>query len=218
MVKLIRLHQSGFVIVTNSGRFAFDVGSESPSELVERIRPVSAVFASHKHPDHFNKDHIIRLGAPFYAPSDTIREMEGHPVETHAIVAGTPLAVGPLHITAFDCDHGPGLSAPIQNCSLLIEVEGKRIYCVGDMAIPSPHPNLPFDVVLLPVGGSKVFDVSAAIAFVKALAYPGVVIPVHYHGRADRQAGLSFATLAASICKPVVLDVEQELNLSAMGC
>ena len=217
MPKLTRLHQSGFVLDTGSERIAFDVPTESPPDLVSKIKPVAAVVASHKHPDHFCPAHLTALEAPIYAPGDALKDIPDLALPKHPIFEGQTLVIGKTKITTFPCDHGPGLSAPIENLGLLIEVAGRRIYFVGDMAVPSPTPEGPFDLVLVPVGGSKVFTPEQALEFLQKIKHTGFVIPVHYHGRSDREAGTRFAALAENIVKPLVLDVEAELDLNSLG-
>lgn len=217
MPKLTRLQQSGFVLDTGSERIAFDIPTECPPDTVAKIKPVVAVVATHKHPDHFCPAHLTTLGAPIFAPSDALADIEDLDLPKHPIFEGQTFVIGKTKITTFRCDHGPGLSAPIENLSLLIELASRRIYVVGDMAVASPSPEGTFDVVVVPVGGSKVFTPEQALEFLLKIKHTGLVIPVHYHGRSDRESGKKFASLAENFVKPLVLDVEAELDLSSLG-
>src|SRR5688572_16641192 len=83
----------------------------------------------------------------------------------------------------------------IDHLALEFNADGKSLLYLGDIAVATELPSNKWDAVLVPVGGSKVFTPEAALEFISQLDYQGLVVPVHYHGRADRTAGSKFRDL-----------------------
>lgn len=198
---LTKYLQSAFTLRTRAGAvFGVDFGSETPPDTVLSLGHLTAVFVSHRHPDHLHVEHLRVIGTDVYGPQDVISELNQLAIPTHPLMPGDCITVDGLEVRAYLSNHGPGLSAPIDNLALSFHVDGKHVLYLGDMAVSSPIPDRIWDAVLIPVGGSKVFTPEAALAFITDLGHTGLTIPIHYHGRADRAAGQTFARLASNRC------------------
>lgn len=217
-VTLYKYYQSAFLLEASDGsrseRFVFDLGSEITPELAASMRPAEAVFISHQHPDHFSIDAIRALSASHaYGPTDVSEKAEQDGISMKVISSGDQITVGNLSVECFTSDHGPNISAPIPNLGFVLRLGGQKIFFAGDMAVASGPQNSGFDVVLVPVGGSKVFTPEAALDYLRLISHRKIVVPIHYHGRADRQAGEKFRELADGYCDVRVLDVGESLQL-----
>lgn len=181
-------------ITTPEGIVVLDLGEYTPAELVSP--GVLAAVSSHQHSDHCDRPALATLGIPVWAPADTVPLLmaDGVSVAT-ALVPGKPARIAPsLTVTAYPVRHGLN-SKPIDNYGLLVEVDGFRIWHCGDIGVDTtPHPPGRLDLVLVPVGGTYVFDAEAAAAYVDALGHGGEVVPIHYDYAPDQ--GLSFAANA----------------------
>jgi L-ascorbate metabolism protein UlaG (beta-lactamase superfamily) len=210
-MKLTLYHQSALIVQSESGAVvAVDFGQEVPADTVAAYTP-AATFLSHQHPDHFHMPHIVSFGAPVYAPNDVLVRFKDFPHRLNTISAGGNVNIGDLSVSAFDVDHGPNLSANIDNLGFTFISGGRRLLFLGDMGAASDIPQGTWDVVLVPVGGSKVFDPAEAADYVARIGHNGVVVPIHYHGRADRASGERFRAVAESMCDVRLLNVGQEL-------
>ena len=213
-MKIRRYEQSAFALRTIGGiRVAVDFGQEVLADTISAHGAIHAAFVSHQHPDHLHPPHLLAFAAPVYAPKDVVDRLESSDLDIETVTADSNVRIGDLSVTFFNSDHGPNLSAPIDNLGMAFLSHGKRVLFLGDMAVASEVPNASWDAVLVPVGGSKVFTPEAAANYVRHLGHTGVVIPVHYHGRADRTSGEQFRTHAASFCDVRLLDVGAEVDL-----
>lgn len=213
-MKLKRFEQSAFFLQTDDGIcVAVDFGQEVPTSVCKNDATIHATFVSHQHPDHMHLPHLIALGAPVYAPPDVLAKLTSVSLEVVAVTAESSISIGDLSVSFFNSDHGPNLSAPIDNLGLVFTSGQTRLLFLGDMAVPSDVPPGTWDAVMIPVGGGKVFSPDEAAHYIHKLGHKGVVIPIHYHGRADRTSGEQFRTQAASFCNVRVLDIGEEVEI-----
>jgi len=212
-ISLTKFEQDCFSIKIGDGRyFIFDPGSESTvNQFLGENKP-EAIFISHAHPDHFSIEKIKLLDCPVYGPLEIYNALQTEVKILKKIDPGDHLVFGSLSIDVFLVDHGI-ISAPLVNLGFHIKIEGKSILFLGDIALPSPIPIDKYDIILIPVGGSKVFDPEKAYDFIKSINYKGIVIPMHFHGRADRTSGMKFHNIASSYCEVKVLDVSESISL-----
>lgn len=212
-MRITKYHQSAFTIQTRNGNvYAVDFGSEVPAEMVASIGKPAATIISHKHPDHFHVEHIRQFGAQVYGPRDVISELRSLDIAQRTIMPGDTAQLADLQIRAYESDHGPNLSAPIDNLALAFMADGKKVLYLGDMAVASSIPSETWDLILVPVGGSKVFTPEGAAEFLRSLKHTGIAVPVHYHGRADRTSGQQFSEIAGAY-RPRELNVGESLEV-----
>lgn len=212
-MKLTLFQQSAFVLAPRRGEaVAFDLGREVPAETVDGLR-VGAAVVSHGHPDHFHLEHLMHLGVPIFGAADLEAHMSRGGLAFHALEPGRTRTVGGLRLTAFAVDHGPDISSPLDNLGLMAEADGRRVLFLGDMATPGPIPAPPWDLVLIPVGGSKVFSPEAAADFVEAVRVSGAVVPIHFHGRSDRTSGARFCELVGGRRRARLVGVGQTIEV-----
>ena len=210
-MRITLFHQSAFLL-HEGGTIAVDFGCEVPDEVVAEL-DVDASIVTHKHPDHLHLPHLEALGASVFGSQDVVQELEALDVPQTVIRPGDDFMVNGISVIAFDSDHGPNLSSEIDNLGLVFSTEERSLLYLGDMAVPSLVPAEPWDLILAPVGGSKVFTPEAAVEFVADLGHTGRVIPIHFHGRADRTAGEQFRACAAGVCEVELIDVGQTVEV-----
>ena len=205
-MRITKYEQSGFILETEKGfRLAFDIAKMTPLEKLDGVPPVDLFVVSHIHGDHFSPEHIAKL-----APKTVILPRECYdilsPDENRMITAGMFIADENMRavpglnsnliisndgfvfendqvaVTFFHVDHGPNVSAPVDNYGFLIEADGQKIYFAGDMFYASgiDVSNLEVDHALIPVGGHYTFGPKEAAAFVKQFKKIGQTIPMHY--------------------------------------
>ncbi len=128
-MKITYIHHSSFLVELDNISLLFDYFEGELPEL-DRDKPL-AVFASHRHGDHFSKV-IFELARQYpnagYILSDDIWNRQV-PEELHSRVLfmgpGEARDAGPLSIKAFQSTD--------EGVAFLIQAEGKTIYHAGDL-------------------------------------------------------------------------------------
>ena len=191
-MRLTKFEQSGFILETDKGfRLAFDIGNKTSLEKLNGVK-VDAVLISHIHGDHFCKENINTLSPRnIFVPNSCKQEIDKDrsffDIVPHIwmIQESEEEFIDPNNISfrVFSVDHGPNLSAPIQeNFGFLITADNQTIYFAGDMFYESgiDVSNLEVDIALLPVGTFYTFGPEEAVAFAKKFKKIGKIIPMHY--------------------------------------
>jgi len=212
MFTITKYEQSSFVVEAEGVRAALDFGALSIVESVTDAGKVHISLVSHIHPDHFHLDYLLELGAPIYGPRQVVNELHGLTGEHRILTPSSPIQVSTLTIEPVLADHGD-LSTPVENLGFVFSAAGRSVYFAGDIARFSEHPGGPFDLVLLPVGGGKVFDPVQAVEFLDTIDHLGLVVPMHYHGRADPKSAIEFMNLAGAHLDVRILEVGETLEL-----
>ena len=214
--KITRYEQSGLLIRSGGKTLAVDIGKLTSARAVKAMPKPDALLVSHKHPDHFCPDHLQTLGAPIFAPEDVLALLhEG--AEATAIRPGEPIDVAGFTVTAFEVDHGPKLSAPIENFGYIIRFpNGRRLCFAGDIARQGTPLTGAFDIVVLPVSGAGfVFTATEALAYLERIGHSGHVLPVHDSGPSDPDAVARFAALAPEHLDVIALAVGEAAEVPA---
>lgn len=159
----------------------------SPEEIT-----LDYLLVSHAHYDHFDPDSVPTLMAngktELIGAVDVIPECERLNIKNNV----TTLKVNDvverdgIKITAVPCDHGE--LAPYA-LGLVIEVEGKKIYYMGDTAYRTDLLENEFiknvDLLLLPINGAfGNLNENQATNVIKALN-PKLAVPCHYWNFAE---------------------------------
>lgn len=214
MITLQKFEQSAFLLTDNNVNqtFAFDFGIFSEAHIPS-LPNLKAVFISHLHADHYKWENIKGMKAEnVYAADEPNENLHNHGISSFLLVNRDQGAVGAIEVGVFDVNHGE-ISKPISNLGFDILIGGKRILFVGDMKLAGEVPNKNYDLVLIPVGGGKVFNIQEAVKFLNIIQHTGLVVPMHYHGEADQEAGKKFRALAGKSFQVEVLDVKEKLEL-----
>ena len=90
---------------------------------------------------------------------------------------------------------------------------GAKIFFACDMAVPATPLISPVDLLMIPVGGGKVFDALQAARYVREINHQGLVIPVHYHGKADPASPQHFKTLMNGFAEIHILNVGESVEV-----
>jgi L-ascorbate metabolism protein UlaG (beta-lactamase superfamily) len=177
-MQITRLNNAAVIIASATTSIAVDIGKDVAAVDVASLA-VDAAFVSHIHPDHFDRGHLERLARPVYGPVEVVQALEDSALIVTELVAGDRVVVGDLEVVATIVDHGP-ISFPIVNLGFEVASPDARAWFAGDIARDTePRPGSAFDVVLVPVGGGKVFEPEAAVAY--CTAFPGAwVVPIHF--------------------------------------
>jgi len=212
-IKITKFEQNCFTVeIGDTEYYVFDPGSETSMDKLLSSKEATATFVAHSHPDHFNISNLKTLNCPIYGSKEVVIGLRAENIDATELLANKQVLLNSLLVTPFIVDHGV-ISAPIVNFGFHIQAKAKSVLFLGDIAIPSNIPNSKFDLVLIPVGGSKVFDFNQALDFIKSIKYKGVVVPMHYHGRADRASGNNFKEISREYCSPSVLDVGESITI-----
>jgi L-ascorbate metabolism protein UlaG (beta-lactamase superfamily) len=193
---ITRLEHAGLLLQAGEDRLAIDVGEFTTVAGVAALRPLSAMLVTHQHPDHFDVANLLAAGVEVAAPADVIARLPPALVGRE-IRAGEAIDLAGFRIIPVPVDHGPRLSRPIDNYGLVVERAGRRLWILGDMAVPPPRPPANhFDHLIISVDTSGyVFTAGEAAAYVVALGHRGAVTPIHDGGE-DDSAARNFARLA----------------------
>jgi L-ascorbate metabolism protein UlaG (beta-lactamase superfamily) len=216
MPTLTRYAQSAFLIENAGRRYAFDFGSYVPADTVAGLGKVDGIFSSHIHPDHFELAHAKALGAAVYGPAEVHAAASEAGLTAHLVHSGDVVELDGITVRALTADHGPAVAAkPIENLGYVIEAGDKRIWFLGDMALPSPVPDGPIDLMMVPIGyRGYVFTPEQAAEYVKSTGHEGAVMPVHYDSSEnDAGAAESFGDLSQDHFEVSVLGIGEPLAL-----
>ena len=194
------LGQAGFVLKTPTGKLiAIDPYLSDCCERYfgfKRLMPhilgadeviFDYVVASHAHFDHFDPDSIPTLlgngKTRFVGAKDTEAECERLGIKDNLtfIAVGDNVDMDGAKLTAIRCDHGPDTPHAL---GLLFEIEGKKIYMMGDTAYRpewlDDEQIKGVDLLILPINGAfGNLDSAQAAKVVKALE-PKLAVPCHY--------------------------------------
>jgi L-ascorbate metabolism protein UlaG (beta-lactamase superfamily) len=177
-VFITKLDNAGVVISTSNTAIAIDIGKDVPRVDVDGMS-VDAVFVSHIHPDHFDRANLELLARPVYGPREVVEALTGSGLRVEEVGEGGRIRVGNLEVVARVVDHGP-ISAPIVNLGFEVSTGERRIWFAGDIARDTePLPDTPVDMILVPVGGGKVFEPAAAVAYARRFE-GATVMPIHF--------------------------------------
>jgi L-ascorbate metabolism protein UlaG (beta-lactamase superfamily) len=152
---------------------------------------LDALLISHIHADHFSPDHIKALApTKLFLNNECLAAFRGETgeegpdgIEIVQVKTGDTVMVVPgVQVDYFTSDHGPNITAPVENLGWILRADGKVLYFPGDMFNPSgvPTADLVVDYALLPVGGFYTFGPQEAVNFADTFRSIGSVIPMHY--------------------------------------
>lgn len=211
-VSIAKFEQSALLLQTNSTQIAIDFGSLTP-KLPSITGPVDATVISHVHADHFSIDHIRSLRAPVWAAAEVLQSLREINFPATLLEPGITVCIGDFKLTPFVVDHGT-ISAPIVNLGFIIQTNGATLFFAGDMAVPLAFPVAEVDVLIVPVGGGKVFNAKEAANYVFANKHHGRVVPVHFHGQASPASALEFQELVGDTASVVMLEVGERMEVA----
>ncbi len=170
--------------------------------------PLDKLIISHGHYDHFDEDSVPTLmkngNTELIGALDVKAECEALNItkNTTFMAIGDEVIRDELKITALPCDHGE--LAP-DALGLLIEIEGKKIYYMGDTAYRPDLLENPLlkdlDLLILPINGAfGNLDENTAVEVIKTLN-PKLSVPCHFWNFIQHGSNpIKFAENMAEIC------------------
>ncbi|MCK5927781.1 MAG: MBL fold metallo-hydrolase [Nocardioides sp.] len=211
-MQITKLNNAAVVIASATTSIAVDIGKDVAAVDVASLA-VDAAFVSHIHPDHFDRGHLERLARPVYGPVEVVQALQDSALVVTELGAGDRVVVGDLEVVAEIVDHGP-ISFPIVNLGFEVTSPDVRAWFAGDIARDTePRPSSAIDVVLVPVGGGKVFEPDAAVAYCSA--FPGaLVVPIHFDHSMSALSAFCEQARAAGL-KLLPLGVREQASVSA---
>jgi len=204
---LTKFEQSGFILETNAGfKMAFDIGNKTPVEKLEGIT-VDLMVISHIHGDHFHPINISKLqpqtliltkecknvlkpnSLDLPVGASLTHQVIHSEIKTHYIISrdGFIFENDQVSISFFNVDHGPNISAPVENLGFIITADNQTIYFAGDMFYESgiDVTSLEVDYALIPVGTFYTFGPEEALAFARKFKKIGKIISMHYENKPE---------------------------------
>lgn len=166
------------------------------------------LLISHGHYDHFDQDSVPVLmekgKTELIGALDVKAECEnlGITKNTTFMAIGDEVVRDEFKVTALPCDHGE--LAP-DALGLLIEIEGKKIYYMGDTAYRPDLLENPLlkdlDLLILPINGAfGNLDENTAVEVIKTLN-PKLAVPCHFWNFIQHGSNpIKFAENMAEIC------------------
>lgn len=184
-MKLTKYEHACFTVEKQGAALIVDPGSLTSDLVVPNN--VVAVIITHRHPDHFDPEHIAEIvgdnpTALIIAPLDITRELSHY--NTRPVKGGDSFTVQGFDIDIYGDEHAiihPDLPRP-HNIGILIE---DRIFYPGDSFT---IPDKSVDTLALPIGAPWL-KVSESIEFMKAI---GARLTFPTHDATLSAAGRSF--------------------------
>jgi L-ascorbate metabolism protein UlaG (beta-lactamase superfamily) len=198
-------------------------GNPAAGEKAEARTDLNYIFVSHAHGDHLGDTVAIakRTGAVVVATNELALYLESKGLKTEGMHVGgrSKFPFGRVKLTpAF---HGSSLSEHGQvvcsdtPCGFLIEVDGKKIYHLGDTGLSVEMTLLEAEGVeaaLVPIGGYYVMDVDDAVRAVNFIK-PKKAVPIHYNTFPPIKADpAEFARKVGSTAEVVIMKPGDKLS------
>jgi L-ascorbate metabolism protein UlaG (beta-lactamase superfamily) len=179
----IELTSSGFNLVIDP----FLTGNPTATVTPESLSP-QHIILTHAHGDHSSDVEPVarRTGATVISNAEIVgyydaKGIKGHPMNTGGSFT---FEFGKLTFTlAWHSSSFPDGSYGGNPMGVILELEGKRIYHLGDTALFSDLAligNKGIDLALVPIGDNFTMGPEDALSAVK-LIQPKQVIPIHYN-------------------------------------
>lgn len=155
--------------------------------LVDTPKKADYIFLTHAHNEHFSTediDMIMGENTKIICPEYVAKNLEKYPVI--AVTKGLKMDLGKIKIEVLASGEE---ASDYQNSSVgyIIEVEGSRIYHVGDKNIPSTYKKTLNNITLamIPIDSDK--GTIGLIETTKIIneIMPKVVVPMHYDIRSN---------------------------------
>lgn len=172
-MKITKLEHSGIIFEKNGQKIVCD-----PVEFtvtLPDLQNVAAVILTHKHGDHYQKDHLAKILAAnpeaiVFTTSDTAPEIPG----AHIVHAGDTATVADFSLKFFGQNHAPIVPGviPCENIGVVID---ERFVNPGD-SFDIPDSSQP--AVLFVANAAPWCKINEAMEYVKAVK-PQIVIPFH---------------------------------------
>jgi L-ascorbate metabolism protein UlaG (beta-lactamase superfamily) len=151
---------------------------------VTTIDPADALFVTHAHFDHFQKDEIERLtksGTKIVAPRDVADELSG---DVTAVGPGDSLEVAGVKVQAvpaYNVVEERLENHPKSNgwVGYILTLGPNTYYHAGDTDHAPELSGVRADVAFLPIGGTYTMDATEAAGLAKAIS-PQIAVPMHY--------------------------------------
>ena len=192
---ITKFAQSNFKINSDEHSILFDPGifnCEVYQQYYQIFGPIDAIFATHKHPDHFDTETIVSLyqsqNPQIFSTEENTQALNARNINAKVVKVGDKIDIGPFKITATVANHqmrwGEFTGEKVEAFGLLVVVEGKRLYHTADTIPPTPAPGK-IDLIFLPIGGRNVFTIEEATQFAQEVK-PEFAIPMHYDAPQDK--------------------------------
>lgn len=156
----------------------------------EEITGLTHIFVTHGHGDHIGdtemlakaNDALVISNAEIsdYLRGKGLKVHSMHIGGRHTFDFGTVKLTPALHGSAITTEHGKIDGG--NPCGFIIEVNGKKVYHLGDTGLTMDMKLLEeenIDVALVPIGGNFTMDIRDALRAVEFIK-PKIAIPMHY--------------------------------------
>jgi L-ascorbate metabolism protein UlaG (beta-lactamase superfamily) len=136
---LTKFHQSGFILELDNGfRIAWDIANKTPITDLDSIGAVDLFVVSHIHGDHYSPEHISKLQPDkLISTAEVINVATALNLETIAISHQDVVETDDIKIEFFDVDHGPNVSAPVENVGFLLTLKATGEFILLAICITS---------------------------------------------------------------------------------
>lgn len=173
-MKITKFEHACFAVEENGQSLVVDPGSYTTDFVVRE--DVVAVFITHNHPDHLNKEHLNAIvaknpDAVIYGPVQVTDELKSF--KTQTVTANEGVKAGQFELEFFGGDHAVIVNDMNIDQNLGIMING-RIYYPGDSFTV---PERSVEILALPVGGPWL-KMSEAAEFLQAVR-PKLAFPTH---------------------------------------
>lgn len=185
-MKITKLAQSCILIESNNTNILVDPGSIlfEESLLIEYWNDIDVILVTHKHADHFCQPAISQMlknaKTKLYSSSEVARAYPE--IDVNIVKVGDEISGDSFKIDVVDSVHGympflKGDGEVNEGLGYIIELEGKRIYAVGDSICFKNDYKC--DILCVPVSGRGLVMGTFEAALYAKEVEASLVIPVH---------------------------------------
>lgn len=185
--KIVWLGHDGFRIDSDKTIYfdPYQIGGGPKADLI---------FVSHEHFDHCSPEDVAKIQGGetvIVTEKDSAKKLSG---DVRVMKPGESLTVGDIRIQAVPSYNTDKDFHPKANnwLGFVVEIEGVKVYHVGDADFIPEMEDIEVDIALIPVSGTYVMTADQAVQAAQAIN-PKLAIPMHYGAIVgDEQDALNF--------------------------
>ena len=206
-MKINIITQSAIKIESNNKIIYFD-----PYNIKDELHDADYIFITHDHYDHYDEksiDNIKKDTTKIIVPLCLKDKEHNLLIEGYRYYAIDDIKFSTIPSYNIDKQFHPREKYYI---GYLLELEGKKLYIMGDTDRTLEADNVKCDICFVPIGGTYTMNVDEATDFINDLK-PEIAIPIHYGSIVgDKSLGEEFKSKVDDNIRVEVLMGEKEYD------
>ena len=183
-MKITKYPQSCFVIETAENKILIDPGKLSyEDKFLDEWKKVDAIFITHAHGDHCYAEFLKDVNCPVYSIKEVQKTYPN--LKINICKAGDFFELGEIKVNVLESIHGYLPRLTHNNVEIneavgfIFEIEGKKVYHLGDTVCFKTDKRHYCDILLAPVSAHELVMSPYGVAKFSKEVKANLVIPMH---------------------------------------